>query len=75
MVRPVNNPTAEKLQARPRRSSDGGSLRDAFLGALTRRVARDPTGRVILPVGPVDVTELAQVLRAIDRARQAGGRR
>lgn len=48
----------------------GAAMRDVFLRALEGRVARDPCGRVVLLVGPVDVTELAQVIRALKLARQ-----
>ena len=52
------------------RRDQGGALRGVFLRALERRVARNPSGRVTLPVGIVDVSEIAQVLRALKCARQ-----
>ena len=63
--------TAEMSQKPSQRRRDRGvALQGAFLQALEGRVARDPGGRVVLPVGPVDVTELAQVVRALKCARQ-----
>ena len=47
----------------------------AFLEALARRVAKRPSGIITLPTGIVDAAELAPVIRAIERTRQAGGRR
>jgi hypothetical protein len=41
----------------------------AFLKGLHRRVERDHAGQVTLPVGKVDVAEIAQVLHALDRVR------
>jgi hypothetical protein len=47
----------------------------ALLEALRRRVVRDPTGRIILPTGRVNVADVARVLTALDRARRTEGRR
>jgi hypothetical protein len=49
-------------------------MREALLAGLRRRVARDPAGRVVLPVGHVEATEAARVVRALDRARDVEGR-
>jgi hypothetical protein len=46
------------------------ALQAVFLRALRQRVAANPCGKVLLPVGPVAASELAQVLRALDRATE-----
>jgi hypothetical protein len=48
-------------------------MRAAYLAALRRKVCDRPTDKIeiVLPTG---TTEVAQVLRALDRARQAEGR-
>ncbi len=74
MVRPLTTNSLPKTQARLRRDRDGGVLKDAFIAALRDRVARDPSGTITLPVGRVDVAEVARVLVALDRARHTGGR-
>ena len=46
----------------------------AFLAALARWIsahANDPTAQVVLPTGRVGVEELTNVLRGLERARQA----
>ena len=53
----------------------GAAMREIFLCALERRAARNPSGRITLPVGIVDVTELAQVIRALKVARRPRRRR
>jgi hypothetical protein len=62
------------LAGAPRRTNqpnnERSAIRAAFLSALTRRVARNLAGRVVLPIGPVDVTELEKVLHAIERERR-----
>jgi hypothetical protein len=50
------------------------SLCAAFLRALMRWIsahANDPTAQVVLPTGRVGVEELTNVLRGLERARQA----
>jgi hypothetical protein len=49
-------------------------MQAALLEAAKRRVARNPTGQVMLPIGEVDVGDLGRVLHALDRARADGGR-
>jgi hypothetical protein len=48
-------------------------MRDRLLDALRRHAARDPAGRIIQPTGRADVSEVARVLTALDRARDVEG--
>jgi hypothetical protein len=53
-----------------RATNPDGQMAAAFLAGLRDRVARDPAGKITLPTGAdVDVADVAQVLRGIDRAR------
>jgi hypothetical protein len=47
---------------------ENSALRAAFERALKRRITDRPEGEVVLPTGTADVTEVAQVLRALDRS-------
>ncbi len=47
------------------------AMQEKYLQALARRVAQDPRGEVVLPTGPADAAEVAQVLWGIDRARES----
>lgn len=68
MPRPCRTPPQH-----PRRI-DQSAMRTALLQALARRVERDPTGTITLPTGTTNTEELADVMIALDRARQ-GARR
>jgi hypothetical protein len=59
--------------ARHRRVPDDKSaMQAAFLAALKQRVARDPTGEVVLPVGKADMREVKRVLAALARVTSGG---
>ena len=57
----------------PRRIDDQSAMRTAFIEALAQRVEARPSGIITLPTGRADAGEVAHVLRALDRARAAGG--
>jgi hypothetical protein len=50
------------------------AFQTAFLTALRRRVDRNPSGYITLPVGNADIAEIAHVLTALDRADDGGDR-
>jgi hypothetical protein len=56
------------------RLNERSALRAAFLRALADRVTTNRGGQVTLPTGRADAGEVAKVLRAIERARQARDR-
>lgn len=63
--------TRSSSSPRRGRTRPGDStMQRAFLDALVRRVDAHPSGTIVLPTGTADVAELAQVLRAINRARR-----
>jgi hypothetical protein len=51
------------------------AMASAFLQGLRKRVERDPSGEIVLPVGTVAAADVSCVLRAIDRARLEEDRR
>lgn len=67
------------IRARPIDQTDARSaMREAYLRGLIARVATHRAGQVVLPTGVVDADrdgDLAKLLRAVARERQAGGRR
>ena len=66
--------SATARTGRRRRPTTLTPMQTALLEAAKRRIARDPEGQVVLPIGTVEVGELAKVLAALDRIRQGKGR-
>ncbi len=62
-----NNARRRDPQAR---HQTGATMQGAFLAALARRVAANPSGWITLPTGPARASEIRQVLAALDRAAE-----
>jgi hypothetical protein len=75
--RRVNTLRSSSAQANLRRQAPDGAaaMQGAFLSALSRRVATNPSGTITLPTGVAKVTEIGQVLVAIARALDGERRR
>ena len=48
------------------------AMQESYLGALQRRVDRDPAGEIVLPVGVVNTVDVRQALRALQKAGSIG---
>ena len=58
------------MTARRTTTNPESPMAAAFLQGLRKRVQRDHAGKITLPTGAdIDIAEIAQVLDALDRAR------
>jgi len=49
---------------------DQSAMGAALMRALASRVAKDPAGQIVLPVGVVDAADVGRVLEALDRCKE-----